>query len=53
MHCIFLIRPIVRINHEILYIMWALNYVVIFIMSVDYCIITCSDPVDKVLIDET
>ena len=52
MHCIFLIRPIVEINHPVLYVSWVLFYCLLVVMAVDYCIITCGDPVDLALVDE-
>lgn len=52
MHCVFVIRPIVAIDHPILYVSWVLFYLLLILMSVDYCVITCGDPVDLALIDE-
>ena len=53
MHCIFIPRAIVKIDHSLLYVMWGLMYLLLFIIAVDYIMITCFDPADGALISPT
>jgi hypothetical protein len=49
MHCVFLIRPIIAINQPILYCLWGIYLLLTLVVIVDYCILTCGDPVDNLL----
>lgn len=49
MHCVFVIRPIIGIDHPILYVMWAFYWVTLVIIGYDYLILTCGDPVDELV----
>jgi hypothetical protein len=48
-HCIFIIRPIIAIDHPALYFVWVLSFIVLVAIIIDYFILTCSDPVDKLI----
>ena len=52
MHIVFVTRAIVPIHHSILYVLWGLMYLKLFIIAVDYIIITCFDPVDRAILNE-
>lgn len=50
MHCIFMIRPILKINHPILFFLWGINFLLLGFVGMDYFIITCGDPADELLV---
>lgn len=50
MHCVFIIRPIFEINHPALYFMWGLFILLLIAVIFDYFLLTCRDPVDKLLL---
>lgn len=50
-HCVFIIRPIFYIDQPILYFLWAFYLVCIVVVGVDYFILTCGDPVDRLVKD--
>lgn len=48
-HCVFMIRPIFGIDHPLLYFLWAVMWLALGFMIVDYFLLTCGDPVDKLI----
>lgn len=52
LHSIFVVAPILVIASPILFVGWALFYLTLLGMCVDYCLITCGDPVDQAIVDE-
>lgn len=51
LHCIFMIRPIFAIDHPLLYFIWAILIMALVCMIIDYFILTCGDPADRLLED--
>ena len=50
MHSIFLPRAMIKIDDPILYFLWGFFYLCVVCMLYDYCIITCNDPADTLLL---
>ena len=53
LHSVFVPIGIIAVNHEILYFLWALFYLLIILMGWDFFYITCSDPSDRFIYDQT
>lgn len=51
LHSIFLISPIRVIDHPILYVLLALNYILLVLLVFTYARITVFDPVDTYIIN--
>jgi len=51
MHCIFVIRPIVGIDHPLMYFLWGVHFLALFALLWDYFVLTCGDPVDRIIIE--
>lgn len=49
MHCVFIIRPILGIDHPILYVMWGFYWLTVVVIGHDYLLLTCGDPVDELV----
>ena len=49
LHSIFVSRAVIAIENSILYVMWGVGYLLLLIILYDFSIITCLDPVDKIL----
>jgi hypothetical protein len=50
MHNVFITSAIARQDSPILWIMLAATYVIFIIIAADYLYLTCSDPVDDLLL---
>lgn len=51
MHCVFVIRPLVKIDHPILFFIWSLHFLSLILVAYDYFVLTCSDPVDNLILE--
>lgn len=49
LHCVFMIRPIFYINNPLLYFIWAILLATLCLTIFDYFLLTCGDPVDKLI----
>jgi len=50
MHNIFITSAICRHDSSILYILLAITYISLIVVAIDYIYLTCTDPVDDVLL---
>lgn len=51
LHSIFVVSPLIKINHPILILLFVLYYLTLIILIRDYIWITTFDPVDPFIID--
>lgn len=51
MHCVFVIRPLMKIDHPILFFIWSLHFLSLILVAYDYFVLTCSDPVDNLILE--
>ena len=51
LHCIFVVIPLIALNNCILYVLLAINFVLLLIIIIDYVKITILDPVDSLILD--
>lgn len=51
LHCIFVVIPLLALNNCILYVLLAINFVLLLIIIIDYVKITILDPVDSLILD--
>lgn len=49
LQCVFMARPIVAIDHPVLYILWAIYWLLLLMIAVEYILLTRSDPVDRLV----
>ena len=51
LHCIFVVTPLIALNNCILYVLLAINFLLLLIIIIDYVKITIFDPVDSLILD--
>ena len=51
LHCIFVVIPLIALNNCILYVLLAINFLLLLIIIIDYVKITIFDPVDSLILD--
>lgn len=50
LHSVFVVRPIIKIDHPILYVMLGVNYALVIGLIFTYVQITFLDPVDSFIL---
>lgn len=48
--CVFVAYPVSVIDSSILWVIFVVTYLLLFIMVYDYLVLTCTDPVDDLLL---
>lgn len=50
MHSVFIVSSMGVLNEPILWILLSITYLLLFVILYDYCVLTCSDPVDDMVL---